>query len=52
MFVIFLCVCFLEFFDIGNWFFSYVYELLFVLDINDVFCFLVGGEDSECVKET
>uniref|UniRef100_M4DX33 Uncharacterized protein n=1 Tax=Brassica campestris TaxID=3711 RepID=M4DX33_BRACM len=38
--------------DIGNWFSSYAYESPPVLDTNDALCFSVGGEDSECVKET
>lgn len=48
----FLCVCFSEPPDIGNWFSSYAYESPPVLDTNDALCFSVGGEDSECVKET
>ncbi|KAF2588224.1 hypothetical protein F2Q70_00039552 [Brassica cretica] len=38
--------------DIGNWFSSYAYESPPVLDTNDALYFSVGGEDSECVKET
>ncbi|KAF8080944.1 hypothetical protein N665_0913s0010 [Sinapis alba] len=38
--------------DIANWFSSYAYESPPILDTNDALCFSVGGEDSECVKET
>ncbi|KAJ4881108.1 hypothetical protein Rs2_38163 [Raphanus sativus] len=38
--------------DIANWFSSYAYESPPVLDTNDALYFSVGGEDSECVKET
>ncbi|CAH8391424.1 unnamed protein product [Eruca vesicaria subsp. sativa] len=37
---------------IANWFSSYAYESPPTLDTNDALHFSVGGEDSECVKET
>lgn len=48
----FVCFCFSEPPDIANWFSSYAYESPPVLDTNDALYFSVGGEDSECVKET